>query len=179
MPVNNAALVVGGGIAGMTAALALAEQGFPVHLVEKAGELGGTARQLHDTLDGQDVQAFLAERSTGSTEHPRITVYLNTQRGQGRRPRRRLHLVAVARQTDRSSVKHGVVVVATGATEQKPQSYGYGQSPQVLTQLELSDRLGTGDLRLSGEGHGGDDPVRRAAERPSGRIAAASAAPRR
>ena len=57
---NNAALVVGGGIAGMTAALALAEQGFPVHLVEKTGELGGTARQIHDTLDGEDVQAFLA-----------------------------------------------------------------------------------------------------------------------
>ena len=77
VPVNNAALVVGGGIAGMTAALALADQGFPVHLVEKTGELGGTARQLHRTLDGQDVQAFLAETIGRVRGHPRINVHLN------------------------------------------------------------------------------------------------------
>ena len=70
MPVNNAALVVGGGVAGMTAALALAEQGFPVHLVEKIGQLGGTARQLHPTLDGQDVQAFLADTIRRVDEPP-------------------------------------------------------------------------------------------------------------
>ncbi len=61
VPVNNAALVIGGGVAGMTAALTLADQGFPVHLVEKDAQLGGTARQLHHTLDGRDIQAFLAD----------------------------------------------------------------------------------------------------------------------
>ena len=50
------------------------------------------------------------------------------------------------------SVKHGVVVVATGAVEHKPQSYGYGQSDKVLTQLELSERLARGDLALPEKG---------------------------
>jgi heterodisulfide reductase subunit A len=147
VPVENAALVVGGGIAGMTVALSLADQGFPVHLVEKSGELGGTARQLHATLDGQNVQAFLRETVDRVQYHKRIYVYpnahvdkvgghiggfnstINTERGPLR-------------------IKHGVVVVATGATELKPQTYGYGQSSQILTQLELTDRLGRGDLTL-------------------------------
>ncbi len=59
MPVESAALIVGGGIAGMTAALALADQGFPVHLVEKKAVFGGTVRRIHKTLDGDDVQGFL------------------------------------------------------------------------------------------------------------------------
>ncbi len=78
-PVNHAALVVGGGIAGMTAALALAEQGFPVHLVEKSDRLGGTACQIHRTLDGHDVQALLAETIQRTKTHPRITVHLESR----------------------------------------------------------------------------------------------------
>ena len=56
LPVNKAALVVGGGIAGMNCALSIASQGHEVHLVEKSSELGGTARKIHSTLDGLDVQ---------------------------------------------------------------------------------------------------------------------------
>ncbi len=78
-PVNNAALVVGGGIAGMTAALALADQGFPVHLVEKSDRLGGTICQIHRTLDGRDVQALLAETIERTKTHPRITVHLQSR----------------------------------------------------------------------------------------------------
>jgi len=147
MPVNNAALVVGGGIAGMTAALALADQGFPVHLVEKSAELGGTIRQVHDTLHGQNVQQFLAETIDRVERHGRIYVYPNARvvKTEG-------HVggFTSSLSTGRGplSVKHGVVVVATGATEQKPQTYGYGQSEQIVTQLELSDRLGRGDLSL-------------------------------
>ena len=81
VPVNNAALIIGGGVAGMTAALALAGQGFPVHLVEKDAQLGGTARQLHHTLDGRDIQAFLADTINRVTNHPRITVYLGSHAG--------------------------------------------------------------------------------------------------
>ena len=98
VPVNNAALVVGGGIAGMTAALALADQGFPVHLVEKTSRLGGTALDLHQTLESVvaqctphapredglpdvanlDVDAFVAQTIERVTHHPRITVHLDT-----------------------------------------------------------------------------------------------------
>ncbi|MEW6754075.1 MAG: 2Fe-2S iron-sulfur cluster-binding protein [Candidatus Latescibacterota bacterium] len=147
VPVERAALVVGGGIAGMTAALALADQGFPVHLVEKGAELGGTIRRIHRTLDGGDVQAFLQQTVERVGGHPRITVHLGARvtRVEG-------HVgsftAQIAGPGESHCVRHGVVVVATGATELRPSSFGYGTSPQVLTQLELSDRLGRGELAL-------------------------------
>jgi len=148
VPVANPALVVGGGIAGMTAALALADQGFPVHLVEKTAELGGTLHQIHSTLDGGDVQAFLAETIERVSQHSRIYVHRNARVA---KVEGHVGSFTSSVETEKGplSVKHGVVVVATGATEQKPQTYGYGHSPQVLTQLELSDRLGRGGLTLA------------------------------
>ena len=147
MPVEPAALIVGGGIAGMTAALALADQGFPVHLVEKDAVLGGTVRRIHKTLDGDDVQAFLHQMIERVDVNPKVAVHLNasTTKIDG-------HIGAFT-STIKSSqgtreVKHGVTVVATGATEHKPSSFGYGKSDRILTQLELSDRIGRGDLVL-------------------------------
>ena len=147
VPVNNAALVVGGGVAGMTTALALADQGFPVHLVEKTGELGGAVRQLHRTLDGQDVRNFLDGTIDRIRSHKRIQLHLDA----------RVEKVGghvggftstLATGSGPASIKHGVVVVATGAMELKPQSYGYGRSKRVMTLLELEDRLGRGDIAL-------------------------------
>ncbi len=176
-PVNQAALVVGGGIAGMTAALAMAEQGFPVHLVEKDQQLGGTARQIHRTLDGLDVQKFLADTIDRVNNHPRISVHMGarvsrvgghvgeftsqiaaagkgTQRVPGPHlceapegPFRQMGTVPFSGQESRE-VHHGVVVVATGATEQKPVTFAYGKTDRVLTQLELSDRLGRDQVAL-------------------------------
>ena len=150
VPVNNAALVVGGGIAGMTAALALAEQGFPVHLVEKsdrAGRHGPPAppharRPRRAGVPGRDHRA----RRRASADHRPSAV----ARRQGRRPRGRLHLER-SRPARRqpNEVKHGVVVVATGATEAEARTRSAtARAPQVLTQLELSDRLGRGELEL-------------------------------
>ena len=61
IPVNQRALVVGGGVAGMNAALGLADQGFEVVLVEKEEQLGGMANRLTNTIEGDDVQAYLEE----------------------------------------------------------------------------------------------------------------------
>ncbi len=147
VPVHSAALVVGGGTAGMTAALAMAEQGFPVHLVEKSGTLGGTACQLHSTLDHADIQAFLAETIARVNISPRIYLHLNARVA---KVEGHVGKFSSSLATDRGTVniEHGVIVVATGAEEKKPQTYGYGQSPRVLTQLELTERLGRGDLEL-------------------------------
>ncbi len=147
VPVKNAALVIGGGLAGMTAALALAQQGFPVHLVEKEDRLGGTVRDIYRTLDGLDVQAFLTETIERVGANSRITVYL----------RSRVTKVdghvgafksAIAGGDKTSEVEHGVVIVATGASEHKPTTFGCGQSERILTQLELSGKLGRGELKL-------------------------------
>lgn len=147
VPVQKAALIVGGGIAGMTAALALADQGFPVHLVEKSGALGGTALRIPRTLDGTDVQAFLGRTIERVMSNRLISVHFNAKasRVEG-------HIGAFSTRItageESRSVKHGVAVVATGATEHIPESYGYGKSDKVLTQLELSERLGRGEVSL-------------------------------
>ncbi len=153
VPVQKGALVVGGGIAGMTAALALADQKFPVNLVEKSAALGGTARRIYRTLDGTDVQAFLDATIEKVKTNPLITVHLDAtvSKVEG-------HIGSFsstiapnngpAPQNGNSKIKHGVVVVATGATELAPQSYGYGSNGKVLTQLELSERIGRGDASL-------------------------------
>ena len=179
VPVNNAALVIGGGVAGMTAALALAEQGFPVHLVEKSDELGGTARQLHHTLDGQDVQAFLADSIQKIDEQSQDHRASEVARGQGRGAHRQLPLDGRPATPARRRSSTGPSSWPPGPRKRSPRRYGYGQSPKVLTQLELTDRLGRGEISLARAAHDRHDPVRRAARRGSGPIAAASAAPRR
>ena len=74
LPVNKRALVVGGGIAGMTCALSIANQGHEVHLVEKDKELGGMARRIHTTLEGMDVQAYLKDLIRAVYRNPLIHV---------------------------------------------------------------------------------------------------------
>ena len=74
LPVTASALVLGGGLAGMTAALGIADQGFQVHLVEKEPALGGLLRNVHSTLEGADVQAYLGELVARVQAHPRIDV---------------------------------------------------------------------------------------------------------
>ena len=74
LPVDKAALVVGGGIAGMTCALSIAGQGHPVHLVERGKELGGMARRIHTTIEGMDVQAHVNDLIRKIYQHPSIYV---------------------------------------------------------------------------------------------------------
>jgi heterodisulfide reductase subunit A len=146
-PVKNSALVIGGGIGGMTAALSIADQGYAVHLVEKENTLGGMAREIHRTLDGSNVQAFLATTIDQVTSHSRITVHLKSKvkKVDGHIGDFTSRIV-----TDDTSaeIEHGVVILATGATEKKPQSFGYGTSEKVVTQLELSGRLARKELSL-------------------------------
>jgi heterodisulfide reductase subunit A-like polyferredoxin len=149
VPVKNAALVMGGGMAGMTAALALADQGFPVHLVEAEPQLGGTARRLHRTLDGGDLQAFLAETVDRVSSHPQVKVHLDSRVTDVDGHVGDFTSTVVSNAGAGSEcVGHGAIVLATGAVEHRPRTYGYGESDRVLTQLELSDRMGRDELAL-------------------------------
>jgi heterodisulfide reductase subunit A len=149
LPVNKTALVVGGGPAGMTSALSLAEQGFEVHLVEKEPELGGTARRLHYTLDGLDVQAYLKELIRKVYRHPLVHVShaatitdVSGYVGNFRTTLRSEGTVRV--------VHHGAAILATGAAEHTPTQYLYGKDERVLTQLELEGRIAHGGPGVSG-----------------------------
>lgn len=149
VPVEQTALVVGGGVAGMNSALNIAEQGYVVHLVEKTGELGGIARRLHSTIEGNDVQAYLEDLVQRVKEHPNIRLHLNTQV--------KSHtgfvgnfLTELSNSNGTEEVRHGVTIVATGAKPYEPKEYMYGQDPRIMTSLDLSDRLAQGPQALDG-----------------------------
>jgi heterodisulfide reductase subunit A-like polyferredoxin len=138
--VTRKALVVGGGLAGMTAAQAIADAGFPVTLVEKDAELGGMARRLHYTLEGHRMQPYLADLRHEMTHHPGIQVMTGTRvldfSGHAGK-----FQSTVEGPRGRQEVDYGAVVIATGGAEYRPTEYLYGEHPGVLTQLELEGRL--------------------------------------
>jgi heterodisulfide reductase subunit A len=140
-PVTQKALVVGGGIAGMHAALSIADQGYPVALVEKSGVLGGNLQWLRQTVEGDDIKQLLTQTMDRVAKHPRITVYLNTfvkgAYGQVGRWRTTVETRDEAPQT----LEHGVVVLATGGNEAPTRSYGYGTHTAIVTQKELETGL--------------------------------------
>ncbi|MBN1146111.1 MAG: FAD-dependent oxidoreductase [Anaerolineales bacterium] len=141
VPIQHAALVVGGGVAGMSAALALAEQGFPVHLVEKEAELGGNLRHVFLLSNGHDPQALLKNLVERVRNSEKITLYLNSKviasRGFKGNFASRIQGEGGAYQ----EVQHGVTILATGAREYRGPEYGYGQDRRVITQQEFESLL--------------------------------------
>ena len=140
--VDRRAMVIGGGLAGMTAALSIARQGFGVYLVERETELGGNLRHIHiGTFNGDAPQMLLRETVAAVFSEPRITVLTEAQMldvggyaGQYR---------SQVRTADGFELElhHGVIVVTTGARGITPTEYLYGQHPNVITQRELEERL--------------------------------------
>ena len=150
-PVTKAALVVGGGISGMTAALRLADSGFPVFLVEKEGQLGGNARHIMRTLEGAQVQEMLASLEKKVMEHPQIRIFLSSK------------IVSVDGYVGSFKTRiengdggeefeHGVVIIATGGEEYKPREgeYMFGLDPRVITLTELERRIFSEPGMISG-----------------------------
>lgn len=137
--VRRKALVIGGGIAGMTAALELSSRNIPVHLVEKEAELGGFAKKLTRSSDG-DIRKKLADTIDAVNSDPNITVHLssNLKQVEGSVPR---FTSTIANGSEETKVEHGIIIVATGAREHQPQSFHYGESPKVKTQTELEAEL--------------------------------------
>ncbi len=138
--VTPAALVIGGGIAGMTTALAIADQGYQTHLVEREESLGGLIKGLRRTAGIEDVQALLKERIAAVQAHPKITIYTgaevkNTDGFVGN---------FKTTLTNGTQFDHGVIVVAIGGEEYRPNEYLYGQNERVLTQRELEQRIADG-----------------------------------
>jgi heterodisulfide reductase subunit A-like polyferredoxin len=133
-------LVVGGGVAGMTAALSVANQGFAVHLVDKTDQLGGSARQVKETVEGYRPQALLDDLERQIESDDRITVYKNTQvtECKGFIGDFKSKLACNGEEVE---IEHGAAIIATGASESRPAEYLFGQNDRVLTQLQLEERL--------------------------------------
>jgi heterodisulfide reductase subunit A len=142
---NRSALVIGGGLAGMTSALAIADEGYDVFLVEKSKELGGNLRLLHRTAEGPNPQRLLKSLVKRVHSHERIALYYNTEvigfEGHVGNFRSRLSYEGDGDPARCWEIEHGVAVVATGGHEYKGSTFLYGQDPRVVTQLELEKEL--------------------------------------
>ncbi len=138
--IDQHALVIGGGISGMSAAKNLAAQGYTTYLIEKSEALGGEARNLYQTWQGEDVQRHLSQLIHDVRSNPKIMVYLNSKLEQVE------GFVGNFKSTIQTNgtakvLEHGIAIIATGASELKPDQYLYGQDPRVLTSLELDRKL--------------------------------------
>jgi len=147
IPVNKRALVIGGGVAGMNAALTIARQGFPVSLVEKEAALGGFARNLHHTIEGADVPAYLKDLIGQVEAHPGIDVITHglIDGFSGYKGNFKTE-IAVGPDQTRQEIDHGVIVVSTGAGEYQPTEYLYPEDDRVVTQVEFGNRLEKEDV---------------------------------
>jgi len=144
LPVTASALIIGGGLAGMTAAQSIAGQGFEVHLVEREPFLGGMLRGIHATLEQVDVQAHLRQLVDRTLFHPKIKVYLSADlvRITGQVGNFTSTLNAAGQET---VVKHGVVIVAAGGKERQTEKFFHGRNSAVVTQGSLEAMLASGN----------------------------------
>jgi heterodisulfide reductase subunit A2 len=134
--VNKTALVIGGGVAGMTAALSLADQGFPAVLVERSAELGGAARDVDATWRGRDVRSFLDNLIGKVQNHPDVEVFLNAEVTNAKGFVGNFETRVTSGNLTRV-VRHGAVVIATGGEASDTNEYLYGQNPRVLRWHEI------------------------------------------
>jgi len=144
LPIIKRALIIGGGIAGMTAALNIAQQGFEVVLVEIENQLGGMGRKIHTTLQGDDVQKYVDDLIEKVTQNEKIEVLTETivVDFSGTKGNFKTALTVGPAMYHRE-INHGACIVATGALEYTPKEYLYGESEKVKTQVELEDILST------------------------------------
>jgi len=147
IPVIQRGLVIGAGVAGMNAALGLADQGYEVVLVEKENELGGLARRLTATIEGAKIGAYLQDLTQKVTSHAKIQVLTRSLivGFSGFKGNFTTELLVGPGMYSRK-IEHGVVILATGAHEYRPKEFLYGQDQRVMTQLELAERMEQGQI---------------------------------
>ena len=149
VPVTKRALIVGGGAAGMNAALSLAVQGIEVALVERAPALGGNLRHMRflvesaNPLAWHSAPAYLEALIARVASQPLIEIHLESEllATQGYKGNFTSRLRTPAGEL---AVRHGATVVAIGAREHRGPEYGYGSDPRVVTQQEFEATLGSG-----------------------------------
>ena len=146
--IDRKALVIGGGIAGMTAALGIAEHGFEVTLVEKEDRLGGNLTWLKNTLEGHSVGAFLDETVTKIKKNHLIQVCTGSKIAASHGEVGHFYTTIENNAGEVNSLEHGVVVLATGGTEASTSSYNYDISDAIITQKELEQGINNSSIDI-------------------------------
>jgi len=151
LPINQTALVVGGGITGMHSAFSLAERGVNVHLIEKTDTLGGYAgTEIEHTIDGLAPVSMAKDLKLKVLEHKNIIVHMNCKvvNTEGFLGAFETKLKDLKKEKN-SYLNHGAAILATGGHEGATSEYEYGNSDQILTQAELKKGLFTGAIDVS------------------------------
>ncbi len=141
LDIVQSALVIGGGIAGMTAALGLAKQGFEVSVVEKEKELGGLSRRIAHTIEGKNVGAFLDGLIEEVKANRRIQILTDAKITGFSGYKGNFVSRVEANGAPEREISHGVTILATGAREYLPKEFGFGESDRVMTQLQLDELM--------------------------------------
>jgi heterodisulfide reductase subunit A-like polyferredoxin len=146
------ALVIGGGLAGMTAALAIAEQGFETFLVEKRDRLGGQLRNLRYAVTGESISDLLAKLEDRLKATPGVRIFTGAEVVNVTGYVGNYH-TTITRRDEQLELEHGVFVVATGAEEYRPTEFGYGARRGVMTQTDLERLIVDSPEKLAGLDH--------------------------
>jgi heterodisulfide reductase subunit A len=145
----RSALVMGGGVAGMTAALTIADSGYDVSLIERDGALGGNLRHIYYLAEGLNPQRLLRDLINRVRGHHRIEVYTKTELSEWSGSIGRFKTTVRSDDGETTELEHGVTVVATGGREGTPDAYLHGEDDRVVTQLELEDWIAHQPEKLS------------------------------
>ena len=147
LEIDQSGLVVGGGVAGITAAQTLAQQGYHTHLIEKESKLGGQANNLYKTWQGEDIQTNLSALIKSVEKNDLIEIHLNTEITgvDGFVGSFETH---INKNSKDETLKHGVTIIATGASEFKSDQYQYNEDERVITGLEFDKLLVNENLDL-------------------------------
>jgi heterodisulfide reductase subunit A len=154
--INKNSLVIGGGVAGMTAALDLAGQGYHADLIEKENQLGGNIKHIPYTLEGERTEPYLENLIDKIMANSLVQVHTNSEIdeikgfiGNYQTTIKSNHSASSERDEEtREQIEHGIVIVASGAKEYKPTEYFYGQDKHVITQRELEEKIATRDKAI-------------------------------
>ena len=139
--VDSRLLVVGGGVAGMTAALEAARQGFGVYLVEREQHLGGQLLNLQRSSDGRKFIDFLQDLSQKVQNNELIKVFTNSEVVEQSGFVGSFETEIVIPSGGTRTLKHGAILVATGAEEYRPEIHGLGTLDRVMTQTDFEVSL--------------------------------------
>ncbi len=150
LDVTQAALVIGGGVAGMEAALGIADQGFQAFLVERSGLLGGNALWLRHTWQGEAVKPYVEALVDRVKNHANIRTFLHTEviETGGILGNFTTTLATGGETMTTATVAHGITIIATGGKEYQPSEYLYGKHPNVLSHKDLDVAMTNGDPRI-------------------------------
>jgi heterodisulfide reductase subunit A len=137
VPLTKSCMVLGGGPAGMTAALTVADQGFKVYLVEKKDQLGGHGLKMRKALTGEPMKPFIDETIKRVNDHENIEVHTGAELKQVSGFVGNFHTDL----TTGAGFDHGTVIVAVGADSAKVDEYLYGKNPNVGKWWDLDERI--------------------------------------